>query len=145
MNMRLWTIHPRYLDAKGLVALWREALLAQKVLAGGTEGYRNHPQLFRFRSHPAPEAAIAVFLRSILEESRRRGYNFNAGKIAGKKTNRRIRETRGQLLYEWKHLRHKLLHRSRSEYLLTNTIRFPESNPLFEIVRGGVRSWERVP
>jgi len=31
--MRLWSLHPRYLDAKGLVALWREGLLAQKVLA----------------------------------------------------------------------------------------------------------------
>lgn len=32
--MRLWTLHPKYLDTKGLVALWREALLAQKVLQG---------------------------------------------------------------------------------------------------------------
>ena len=41
--MKLWSIHPKYLDAKGLVALWREALLAQKVLDGKTEGYKNHP------------------------------------------------------------------------------------------------------
>jgi hypothetical protein len=27
--MRIWTVHPRYLDPKGLVAAWREALLAQ--------------------------------------------------------------------------------------------------------------------
>jgi len=31
-HMRLWTIHPKYLDRQGLLALWREALLAQKVL-----------------------------------------------------------------------------------------------------------------
>ncbi|HKX52383.1 MAG TPA: pyrimidine dimer DNA glycosylase/endonuclease V [Nitrosospira sp.] len=37
--MRLWTLHPRYLDTKGLVAAWREALLAQKVLSGLTSGY----------------------------------------------------------------------------------------------------------
>ena len=50
--MRLWTLHPRYLDAKGLVAAWREALLAQKVLAGATKGYRHHPQLARFQAQP---------------------------------------------------------------------------------------------
>lgn len=43
--MRLWSLHPQYLDAKGLVALWREGLLAQAVLAGQTRGYKRHPQL----------------------------------------------------------------------------------------------------
>jgi len=38
--MRLWTIHPKYLDAKGLVALWRETLLAKHVLEGKTPGYK---------------------------------------------------------------------------------------------------------
>jgi hypothetical protein len=32
--MRLWSLHPRYLDAKGLQAVWREGLLAKKVLQG---------------------------------------------------------------------------------------------------------------
>lgn len=38
-DMRIWSLHPSYLDAKGLVALWRETLLAQKVLLGATVGY----------------------------------------------------------------------------------------------------------
>ncbi|MEN6399799.1 MAG: pyrimidine dimer DNA glycosylase/endonuclease V, partial [Rectinema sp.] len=29
--MRLWTLHPQYLDQKGLTAAWREGLLAKKV------------------------------------------------------------------------------------------------------------------
>jgi hypothetical protein len=29
IEMRLWSLHPKYLDAKGLVAVWR--LLAKKV------------------------------------------------------------------------------------------------------------------
>lgn len=49
--MRLWTISFKYLDAKGLVALWREALLAKNVLAGLIKGYKNHPQLDRFYAH----------------------------------------------------------------------------------------------
>src|SRR5690606_6899395 len=42
--MRLWSLHPRYLDRQGLLALWREALLARAVLRGETRGYTLHPQ-----------------------------------------------------------------------------------------------------
>ena len=31
--MRLWSLHPRYLDRQGLTALWREGLLARAVHA----------------------------------------------------------------------------------------------------------------
>ncbi|MCP3425683.1 pyrimidine dimer DNA glycosylase/endonuclease V [Rothia sp. AR01] len=79
--MRLWSLHPDHLDAKGLVAGWREALLAQKVLAGATHGYRNHPQLVRFKAAPDPQAAMSAFLRPIAEEATARGYNFDRGKI----------------------------------------------------------------
>ena len=27
--MRIWTLHPEYLDGRGLTALWRETLLAR--------------------------------------------------------------------------------------------------------------------
>ncbi|MGP9584395.1 pyrimidine dimer DNA glycosylase/endonuclease V, partial [Micrococcaceae sp. AOP34-BR2-30] len=30
--MRLWSLHPEVLDRQGLIAGWREALLAQAVL-----------------------------------------------------------------------------------------------------------------
>lgn len=43
--MRLWSLHPSLLDRAALIAGWREALLAQKVLRGQTTGYRHHPQL----------------------------------------------------------------------------------------------------
>ncbi len=58
--MRLWSIHPMYLDSKGLVALWREALLAQNVLLEKTKGYKNHPQLIRFRASKNALGAIAI-------------------------------------------------------------------------------------
>ena len=59
--MRLWSIHPRYLDPQGLVALWREALLAKAVIRGETRGYTNHPQLERFKLHPQPTSAINCY------------------------------------------------------------------------------------
>lgn len=141
--MRLWTIHPRYLDAKGLVAAWREGLLAQKVLAGGTRGYARHPQLARFRAQTRPIQAIAAFLNGLAEEARRRGYRFDATKISRRKSSGRIKETRGQLLYEWKHLRAKLGKRAPALYREFKSLSCPKPHPLFRIVPGGVRDWER--
>ena len=107
--MRLWTIHPKYLDAKGLVALWREALLALKVLEGKTKGYRHHPQLLRFRSKPNPIAYIAEYLREVHVESVARAYHFNFDKIPTEmRTRGRIRESQGQLDYEWSHFMKKI-------------------------------------
>src|ERR1700753_3542232 len=99
--MRLWTLHPKYLDAKGLVALWREALLAQKVLRGKTKGYRHHPQLIRFREHARPVTAIATYLDFVYEEATRRGYQFDGSKIARHRGAIELDETKGQLFYEW--------------------------------------------
>src|ERR1044072_8243633 len=105
--MRLWTLHPKYLDAQGLVALWREALLAQKVLRGKTKGYRHHPQLIRFQAQAKPVAAVAAVLNGVHEEATRRGYQFDRSKIARFQGNIRLDETDGQLRYEWEHLRQK--------------------------------------
>ncbi len=141
--MRLWTVHPRYLDAKGLTAAWREALLAQKVLAGGTRGHRQHPQLIRFRSHPEPVQAVGAFLAGLEEEARTRGYCFDTNRILERGTVELIEETEGQLLYEWAHLREKLHRRSPELHRKFRGIIIPEPHPLFRIVPGGIREWER--
>src|ERR1044071_938973 len=99
--MRLRTLHPKYLDAKGLVALWREGLLAKKVLSGGTRGYRHHPQLTRFRNHRKPEVAIDVYLAAVCAEAGRRGYRFDESKLDGYRLRSAMPESRGQILYEW--------------------------------------------
>ncbi|HLW43123.1 MAG TPA: pyrimidine dimer DNA glycosylase/endonuclease V, partial [Candidatus Acidoferrales bacterium] len=78
--MRLWSLHPSHLDGKGLVALWREGLLAQNVLRGKTKGYRFHPQLNRFRATKKPVIAIGTYLRAVAEEAKSRGYSFDASK-----------------------------------------------------------------
>ncbi len=142
--MRLWTVHPRYLDAKGLVAAWREALLAQKVLRGATRGYRHHPQLIRFQAQPKPDAAIAAFLRGLVHEAERRGYQFDASKILARPQRGKIAETAGQLRFEWAHLRKKLRIRAPAVARQFRGLAAPESHPLFRIVPGKIRSWERT-
>lgn len=142
--MRLWTLHPQYLDTRGLVAAWREGLLAQKVLAGATRGYRHHPQLVRFKAHCEPGAAIAAFLTALVDEAVKRGYRFDATKIPAVRIAGQIVETRGQLLSEWGHLRAKLQIRSPELYRLLRGVRSPAPHPLFRIVPGKVRAWEKT-
>jgi hypothetical protein len=142
--MRLWTVHPRYLDPRGLVALWREALLAQKVLRGETVGYTAHPQLIRFRQQRDPLAAIATYLAAVHDEALFRGYQFDATRIGPDRSSRRIPETDGQLRYEWQHLRAKLEARSVEFLDQLENAPGPEPHPLFRIIPGDVRAWERV-
>jgi hypothetical protein len=143
--MRLWTIHPKHLDAKGLVALWREALLAQKVLQGRTRGYRYHPQLLRFRTVRKPAGALASYLAVVHEESVRRGYHFDHRKIGAKKFRGQIPETKGQLLYEWNHLKRKLSVRDAARHRASRALPLPEHHPLFRLTEGAVRAWEKQP
>ena len=139
--MRLWSLHPRYLDRQGLVALWREALLAQAVIAGRTRGYRHHPQLRRFLAAAAPAEAIAAYLGGVLEEAVRRGYRFDAGKIGGG-GDARLTVTRGQLDYEWRHLCAKLARRSPQWLAGLPAAGKPAPHPLFRAVAGGIADWE---
>ncbi len=143
-KIRLWTLHPKYLDAKGLVALWREVLLAQKVLRGKTRGYRHHPQLIRFVETNDPPAALAAYLKAVHAEASERGYKFNARKIGRRKCRGRIKEARGQLLYEWRHLKRKLKRRDPERLRELASVKIPVSHPLFKIVLGKVRDWEEV-
>ncbi len=142
--MRLWTLHPKYLDAKGLVALWREALLAQKVLRGLTRGYKHHPQLLRFSEAKNPPAALASYLKAVHDEAMRRGYKFDEKKIGRTKFRGRLKETDGQLLYEWKHLKWKLKKRDPKRLSESVAVIIPEAHPLFKIIPGEVREWEKV-
>jgi hypothetical protein len=140
--MRLWSLHPVYLDVKGLTAVWREGLLAQKVLLGGTRGYRNHPQLQRFRQQPDPPAAVAVYLAEVHAEAERRGYHFDRSKLAAFQEVPVIPVTRGQLLYEWQHLLGKLERRDPARRQRFAEIVEPECHPLFTLVEGNIEKWE---
>jgi len=143
--LRLWTLHPKYLDAPGLVALWREGLLAQQVLRGRTKGYRHHPQIRRFRSQAGPVGSIARYLAAIHRESRVRGYRFDRSKVGRVGGAAKLAETKGQLLYEWAHLKRKLRRRNAALYRRLDRVKVPEPHPMFRIVPGAVRSWERGP
>ena len=141
--MRLWSVHPRHLDARGLVALWREALLAKAVLSGKTRGYRQHPQLTRFRARRDPVGCINAYLAAVLEESRRRGYQFDGRKARGRRAVALVPVTAGQLEFEWRHLKAKLRRRTPAAYRAMAKSARPDPHPLFAVVPGPVEHWER--
>lgn len=142
--MRLWSLHPQYLDTRGLTALWRETLLAQAVLRGQTRGYTNHPQLARFREVPQALDLIANYLRVVHGEAQRRGYCFDASKIPSCSEVDMLTVTEGQLDYEWAHLKNKL--QARAPHLLDQfrLLSRPDTHPLFRIIPGGIADWEIV-
>lgn len=145
--MRLWSLHPQYLDSKGLVALWREALLAKKVLEGKTKGYKNHPQLERFKATDSPLEYIHLYLHLIFTESRDREFVFDVSKINLNYI--RLRDplpvTRGQIEYEARHLLRKLKHRNSDAYRFKLSDKdYIEPHPLFYVIEGDIESWEKV-
>jgi hypothetical protein len=142
--MRLWSLHPKYLDPQGLVALWREALLAKAVLRGETRGYTRHPQLDRFKAHSHPRLAINAYLAGILAEAVRRGYSFDRSKVGPVRPVGPMTVTSGQLAHEWLHLQQKLAVRSPLLLAKWSDLAVPACHPLFRRRSGPVAPWERV-
>ena len=141
--MRLWSLHPKYLDAKGLVALWREALLAKAVLSGLTKGYTKHPQLKRFKEDPSPLDRINQYLSEVYSEAVRRNYQFNKDKINWDFIPSELKVTSGQLAFERTHLLSKLKMRDPKKYNEILKIEPLEPHPLFITIDGGIEKWEK--
>lgn len=143
--MRLWSIHPKYLDNKGLVAVWRESLLAKKVLEGNTKGYKNHPQLKRFKNSKNPILLINRYLLFIYNESQNRGYKFDKNKINILESFEefKILVTTKQIEYEYQHLLKKLTVRDLKKFEQIKDNKTVDSNPLFEVIEGEIEDWEK--
>ncbi|MES1221222.1 MAG: pyrimidine dimer DNA glycosylase/endonuclease V [Bacteroidota bacterium] len=140
--MRIWSLHPQYLDAKGLVALWRETLLAKHVLENKTRGYKNHPQLTRFKKTKYPVDAINNYLSFILLEAQSRNYNFDASKIASSFKRSKLNVTKGQMNFEVQHLLKKLKTRDPQRFKELRSFQNFDPHPMFRIIEGEIESWE---
>jgi len=144
--MRLWSIHPKYLDKAGLIALWREGLLAQKVLEGGTKGYKNHPQLIRFKGVKGSLKLIGSYLSIVYKEAKKRGYHFDKSRIKyfNGRVGKKILITDHQIGYEIKHLKLKLIKRDRERYNKLSKIKKVDIHPLFKLTQGPIELWEKT-
>ena len=142
--MRIWSVHPKYLDAKGIVALWRETLLAKNVLEGNTKGYKNHPQLTRFKAIEKPLEAINQYLAEVWDEATRRGYNFDRNKIDFDFQKIKIDVTTGQLQYEFNHLLKKLEQRDPERYKQFEKLKMVDCAEIFDVKEGEIEKWEII-
>jgi hypothetical protein len=141
--MRIWSIHPKYLDSKGLVALWRETLLAKNVLENKTKGYKNHPQLTRFRESNNAIDCIDQYLWEVYKEAEKRNYNFNKNKISQNFRSMILTVTTGQLDFEIQHLKSKLKLRDPKRLKELTVVKKIESHPSFKVIGGKIESWEK--
>jgi len=142
--MRIWSVHPKYIDSKGLVALWRETLLAKNVLEGKTKGYRSHPQLIRFKTTQYPLNAINFYLQHVWIEASSRTYNFDASKFKSIEKINRITVNKGQLEFEKNHLLEKLKIRDRDKHNELLIVSNFETHPLFKLIEGEIETWEKM-
>ncbi len=142
--MRIWSLHPKYLDAKGLVALWRETLLAKNVLQNKTQGYKNHPQLNRFKAAARPIDAINQYLAEIYDEAISRNYHFNKNKIDWNFIPIHLTVTDKQLDYEFQHLLKKLAQRDQKKYKTIASIKTVVPAKIFSVVKGDIEDWEII-
>jgi len=143
--MRIWSLHPRYLDRQALVACWRETLLAQAVLSGTTRGYKNHPQLARFKQASDPVALVGSYLEGVADEAEARGYRFDRSLIRRTAPSSTVIDvTDGQLALEWQHLMAKLAARSPEMHERWRSLTICDPHPLLRCVPGPVESWERA-
>lgn len=146
--MRIWSLHPSYLDRQGLIACWRETLLAQAVLAGRTRGYTQHPQLVRFRALADPVAGVGAYLEPLAQEADVRGYRFDRSRIIRVGEDVSLPVTRGQVEFEAAHLLRKLQRRSPDAARAFETAHSASDglklHPILHLIDGPVEDWERV-
>jgi len=133
--MRLWSLHPQCLDPKGLVAVWREGLLARRVLQGMTKGYKHHPQLQRF-----DQQTIDAYLHYIASYANQIcGYRFDISKVTNPSVGQ-IPVSDQQIKYETEHLIRKLETRN-PKYIQKVS---EKSHPIFKVVKGPIEAWEKI-
>ena len=143
--MRLWSLHPKYLDQKGLSGAWREGLLAQACIHGRSKAYINHPQLIRFQRSHSPVKLIRRYLICLWKEGHKRGYAFNIGLILpAARTIGKIPVNDGQVQYESGHLAAKLKTRDEVKFRALSQAETLELNDVFIVTKGGIESWEKV-
>jgi hypothetical protein len=142
--MRIWSLHPQYLDTKGLVAVWRETLLAKHVLEGKTKGYTQHPQLNRFKASGIGVEAVNQYLSFIYDEAVKRAYKFDETKFQRSTNEIKLKVNKGQLEYEFRHLLEKLSIRDNERYVKFKDNKTIVPHPIFEIQEGDIESWEVI-
>jgi len=79
----------------------------------------------------------------VVDEAELRGYQFDASKIVVKKRAGSIPVTRGQIEFEWAHLRRKLRVRDQAKLRELRAAKL-RPHPMLRVVPGGVEAWEIV-
>lgn len=150
--MRLWSLHPSYLDKQALQVCWADALQAleyYKQERAYMKGITNdlspyfYPCLDRFRMTGSPIAHITNYLHGLCDESERRNTPFGRAKLPEFTPGLRLKVTDGQIAREEKLLLLQLNRRKQTQLWMDLFVaEYVQPHPLFEIVSGPVEPWE---
>ena len=135
-NMNLWSFHPKYLDEKGLRAVWQDALFAQNVLSGRIKDHRKYyPQLMKFNNYFEPLAAIGAYLGFIYDDGVERGIIFQEHKIMHRSKRENIFQVdRERLEDEFEQYKRKMQTVSMLQTAKLRQVSKVEPHPIFEVV-----------
>lgn len=155
--MRLWTIHPKYLDGKRLTSQWKEGIQMMhiwKEIGENPEpakrlGYVSHPQVRRLSNLLVADSGLISLLlhqhlTAVHEESVQRSYSFNKKLIDDLapdcKNAPKVYVTMGQVAYEF-----ALMATKNNEWSQKVAIDpYMLCNPIFQVVSGSIESWEKT-
>lgn len=113
----------------------------KNVLEGKTIGYKNHPQLIRFKNSENSVQVINQYLLAVYEESLTHGYHFNKAKFNIYFHPQTLTVTQGQIEYEMQHLLKKLKPRDFTKYNKLINQKNIEPHPIFKIIDGEIEEW----
>lgn len=132
--MRLWSIHPKYLDKHALIALWREGLLAQKALSGKGLVDEANVQLVRFKKSANPVRAIGSYLSFVASEGAKQGCKLNHERILQPNFEAKFMTTDvAQMELEVEQLKARMKTRNKDKFKLLTDVHKFEANPVFTL------------
>ena len=139
---RIWSLHPKYLDGIEIFFLWRNCIMAKKILDGTEKVNRKFPHLARFESSSNPIGAINIYLSEVYKIASTHGKNFKLDKFDDSFKDISLNVTKGQMEYEVELFKKKLRNRSSDTNALIFKIKIIEPNPLFKVVEGNKEAWD---
>jgi hypothetical protein len=141
--MRIWSIHPKYLDSKELLNLWNETIQAKNEFLTKFSGHFSNKQLERFLDLKNPLEAINSYMSSIYREAVKRDFSVDDSFMDWDFDDSiQIPVTAGQISHEISKLKSRLRERDEKKLQKLNGRTFLELHPIFYSVPGTIEEWE---
>jgi len=149
LNIRLWSLHPKYFDFQTLSDLWRDCVRATRLIKDGKAG--KYPQLERILKSCRPMQAMTEYMHAVADVAEHKGWEkrwlFDRRVIERPRSRvPLISVTAGQMEFETWHYGELLVKRDGGgqKYVDFWSIREPAPHPIFTVCPGAIEKWEKL-